>query len=41
MNTFVDELINHGMQVGNAVPVLLAKAWAEQIREELDEYSER
>lgn len=29
------------MQVGNAVPVKLAKAWAEQIKKELDEYYEK
>lgn len=44
IQTFPDDYIFMGtrekqcMQVGNAVPVKMANAWAEQIKKELDEY---
>ena len=47
IQTFDDNLIFVGprhkqcMQVGNAVPPLLAKAWAEHIKKGLDEYYEK
>ncbi len=46
IQTFPDDYVFVGprdkqcMQVGNAVPPTLAKAWAEQIKKELDEYYE-
>ena len=46
IQTFPDDYVFVGprdkqcMQVGNAVPPMLAKAWAEQIKMELDEYYE-
>lgn len=47
LQTFPDDYIFVGprqkqcMQVGNAVPPILAKAWAEQIKKELDDYYEK